>query len=91
MSDDLFQIEETLSPRLAWMKRHGIKTSHVPVSSDTEDELSGEEVLPWMAYTGVAYSLSPKHAFGETEEGALINLAIRFHIPHWNDTANPYS
>lgn len=68
MNDNLFDIPETLSPRLAWMREHGIEV--------TENTLTGTGHLAFMPQNGCA--------FGDTEDEALIALAIALKIKLWN-------
>ncbi len=87
MSDELFPAEAVtmLSPRLAWMKRHEIYT--------TKGENCGEH--PWSAWWG---QRNPVHflelheadmddimGFGATEEDALVDVAIKWNFPLWNE------
>ena len=71
------------SPRLAWKKKHGVSVSHC-----------ADEEHPWSAWFA-----SNTHAdnrdgvpinpdlcgFGETEEDALRDLAVRNDTPLWNE------
>lgn len=68
---DLFNIPETLSPRLAWMKRHGVITRKWAngtwwscLESDWEERNASS---------------------GSTEDEAITNLAKRLNIPLWNE------
>ena len=69
--NELFNIPETLSPRLAWMRRHGINSRLMP--DDT-----------WYVwnYSGLGHSL--KQGRGNTEDEALTALAKQAGIKLWN-------
>ena len=60
MSDSLFDIPVQLSPRLAWAKKHNIKTHHTPGLD-----------LPWMAVVPFDKSVT---GYGMTEEDAMVNM-----------------
>jgi len=66
---ELFQVGESLSPRLRWMRRHGITT-----------EFDGKS-LTWFAHTRDYVTWSA----GDTEHDAIVNLAERKGIRLWNE------
>jgi len=74
MTSELFDTPESLSPRLAWMKRHSIGTYQIE---------SGE----WEAYKGrIVHGsfLTPLNAIrGKTEEDSLVALAHKFKLKLW--------
>ena len=72
--ESLFDSAESLSPRLAWMRKHGIM-----IDSDYRDDWDGEE-RPFIAY--VPYKVQ---AFGDTEDEALSALASKLNIKMWNE------
>jgi hypothetical protein len=84
-SDTLFPIEETLSPKLAWMKKHSVSTRR--------NQYGGPE--PWEAYVGdyteavedvgANGETSIRMAYGDTEMDALANLAIQNGWLLWNE------
>ncbi len=86
--DELFSIPEVLSPRLAWIKKHEIRTHHHEHSE-----------MPWAAWLP-AHDYSKEHSgcyhpahgdqagFGMTEEEAVIDLAKTQRMPLWNEPAN---
>lgn len=81
MNDMLFEVERQDSPRLAWMKKHAIRTHHTP---GMEDE------LPWIAWHGANHGpdgipLNPSRCgYGDTEADAIADLARRIGIHLWN-------
>lgn len=89
MSEFLFNVKETLSPRLAWMRKHGIKLHATPPELvGQEDELEGE-IAAFYAYVGeqddFANVVANKIASGATDNEALLNLAAKLKIKHWNE------
>jgi hypothetical protein len=79
---ELFEIKESLSPRLKWLREHGVKIIHnVLVKAGDEDEFSGEPIYPYCAtdlpiIDADTDLFSPRHAgFGNTEDEAIVNLA----------------
>lgn len=91
MNDELFPAEAVTmdSPRLAWMKRHLVYTKF--------SQGCGE--APWSAWWGqrdpvefLEYHDSDHDheaimGYGATEEAALVDLAIKWQFPLWNEEA----
>ncbi len=69
MNDFLFDVPETLSPRLAWMRDNGVHTE--------KDEYDEAEPRIWTAYKGEIA------AYGDTQDEALDALAKRLNIKPW--------
>ena len=85
MKELLFDMPEQLSPRLAWMKAHCVKTEHTEFTTDDEDEF-GNRMFPWYAFIGVLHfgdARDSQCAGGETEDEALVALAIKKGWPDW--------
>jgi hypothetical protein len=92
VSAELFNPEVVTqdSPRLAWMKKHDVKTVfHSGVVIGDEDEF-GNELFPWTAST--SHGIDPKRAGdavwcrgAETEHGAIVELAIWQGWKLWNE------
>jgi hypothetical protein len=74
-TDQLFDVPEQLSPRLAWQKRHNIKTTQVEAGVICAWKCRLRDELP-----GVYNSVTAK-----TEEEAVTDLAIKMIIPLWNE------
>ena len=74
------KLVEKDSPKLAWMKRHGVITNHNPDISDG---------LPWIA-TDKPYARvlegSTKYGAGNTEDEAITSLAKLRGWRLWNET-----
>lgn len=79
---DLFKIEPTLSPRLAWMQKHGVQTKCAAIVCE-----DGEH--SWIAWTGDLQSAVDcgRCETGETEADAIANLAISRKWLLWNEEA----
>lgn len=73
MTDELFTIPESLSPKRKWINEHAIVI--VPGYDNTWED---GEIYPFMATI-------PGHDeyFGGTEDEALIRLANALNIPLW--------
>ena len=69
---DLFPIEETLSPRLIWMRENGILTDHLGTHA--------EAYQAWV-------NGSPQGAtgYGDTEDEAIVALAKKLNLKLWNE------
>ena len=53
MNNLLFDVPETLSPRLAWIKKHDLTIRHdSKIQPDAEDEFSGDRLYPFVVYAG---------------------------------------
>jgi hypothetical protein len=78
MQDTLFDIPETLSPRLIWMREHGIATfSHAP---DADGEWTAQKYH--VGESGLKFLLRRTKP---TEEEALTALALAAGIKLWNE------
>ena len=87
MSDTLFDIPETKSPRLLWLEKHCVKTEHTEFTEGDEDEF-GCDLWPWYAFIGVTHFADAKPnkcAGGETEQDAIAKLAISQDWKLWNE------
>lgn len=74
--DELFTVPEVLSPRLAWLKKHDVRTLHTPGYKDGEK--------PWSAWT-TEWHKKGWYVTGSTEDESLANLAKALNIPLWNE------
>lgn len=77
---DLFNIPPTLSPRLAWIKKHGV-TIHC------SKLLTDDDLEKYAAYIGDETEAirSGRVGFGQTEDEALVDLAKLLGVPLWNE------
>ena len=74
------------SPRLAWMKRHGIQVWHTPIDGLCECPETGEEIKAWSCCTLQELDRLSIRAVGtgDTEEAACVEWARKHHEPLWN-------
>ena len=68
--NELFQIEETKSPRLKWLDQHGVWTAEITLRGKFQ----------WWEAT--AAGIIGK---GETEDAAIVELAKNMEIKLWNE------
>lgn len=88
--NELFPIEETLSPRLKWMKDKGVLTHH---NSDCEPPWLAIQKMPGhqgtigeiMAQWCRLYDDHGYSGYGETEDEAIADLARNRKILLWNE------
>ena len=87
MSENLFDVPEQLSPRLAWLKSRVVYTRKTEFKSGDEDD-DGIELFPWYAWTG-AMKQEDAHlrdmAGGATEDDAIAALARKKYWRLWNE------
>ena len=84
MTSDLSPDCRQDSPRLAWMKRHGINVrSTTPLERAFCAAVSDIETAD--KYLFVAFDKSGERGGGETEDEALESLAQALGIPLWNE------
>ena len=76
MNDTLFDIPEQKSPRLLWIEKHGIE-----IITNFYDEW---EDTQWPFLALAPTRLLPGQYFGNTEDEALIKLAIAGNLKLWN-------
>lgn len=77
---DLFDIPETLSPRLKWMREHGIVAQFY--SLDSMPPKTG-----WQAWVPMSTENAwpQATAFGDTEDEAIVALAKKLNLKLWNE------
>ena len=77
---DLFKVEESLSPKLKWMKEHEIKVHHF---KEWEPDIF-DDVYEWCAYKKRKDADSYiSVGYGENEEEALWQLSQNLKIPFY--------
>ena len=87
---DLFPIEETLSPRLKWMRQNRIEVIDSGIDHESGDqcEITGNQLYRWWAT--IPGSTSSSHdAGGHTEDEAIVALAKKLSLPLWNEPTRP--
>lgn len=72
---DLFQVEESLSPKAKWMNEHGVRVYHNP-----------DMTIPFIAYLKIGQGDSGLEYFhkGHTEDEALEGVAEKAGVKLWN-------
>ncbi len=90
MTDTLFDIPETPSPRLKWMRELSIQTldNGDHCNPGDEDEF-GNQLWRWVAWQGGKRTKSSVFAdhctgWGDTEDEAIVALAKKLNLPLWN-------
>lgn len=91
MTDELFQIDETLSPRLKWIAKNGILTHH----ADHLDEDPWMAIQPFEGHKGNVgeimaewcglYEECNAIGYGDTEDEAIVALAKKLNLKLWNE------
>lgn len=69
---ELFDIEESKSPRLAWIEKHQIVTLRGKPDS-------------WAAWINMRPTIDQTIGYGETEDEAVVSLAVKLGIRLWNE------
>jgi len=84
MRENLFDLNESLSPRLAWMRSRGVELKEHPSKPEpgAEDDL-GQELHRWYAVVG-GVSIG-----GSTPDEAIVNLCKYKGWRLWNESAAP--
>ena len=93
MTDTLFDIPETPSPRLKWMRNHQIEVidSGLDHEPGEECEITGNRLYRFWAVKddtveGRESSVGHHEAGGDTEDEAIVNLACKLNLRLWNES-----
>ena len=73
---DLLPIPESLSPKLRWLREHGLRTNLDPLPRTYIGPLNSQ---PWVC-SNIARTLC---AFGEDEAEAILNYCHNSGLKHW--------
>lgn len=78
MTDMLFDVPECLSPKLAWLKKHGLETAFDAGWQDKSEA--------WSCYPkGMKGELTPHNCgLGETEEEAILSFCENIGVKHYS-------
>jgi len=89
---ELFDIPETLSPRLAWIKEHGVLTHHAPhceeapwialIPMDGHTGNIGEIMAEWCGL----YDEQGLIGYGMTMDEAIVSMAKATGLKLWNES-----
>lgn len=89
MKEQLFDLPESLSPKLAWLRAHGLVTSyHSEYEEGGESPETGEEIYPW---TCARYAPPQDRSIsqgiigvGRTEDDSIVDYCKRSALPHYS-------
>lgn len=91
MTDELFSVPEVLSPRLAWLRKHGIITHHYVVEGCDSTWFAGFQEW-WPELKGVNFFAAETAHHGDSrcverdnEQEALADLARYYELKLWNE------
>lgn len=85
---DLFPIEETLSPRLKWIRNHQIEIVDSGLDHEPGDEceITGNRLYRfWALQGGKQTKTEISEAGGDTEDEAIVSLAKKMNLKLWNE------
>jgi uncharacterized protein YfaP (DUF2135 family) len=93
MNEELFPVEQVQmdSPRLAWTKKHGIKTHYAEhaeypwMAIAAMDEDKDRDIAEIMAEKCCLYEEQWRVAEGDTEDDAIYELCTQIGIKLWNE------
>lgn len=74
--DELIPIPESLSPRLAWLKAHGLRTQIDDLPRCYKGPATTQ---PWVCHNGTKIDCG----FGDTEADAIFDYCQKFGVKHW--------
>lgn len=76
---------ESLSPKLAWLKKHGLVTSYYPeYVGGGESPETGEEYFPWLCGKDGGDLSCKNTGGGHSEEDAIFNYCEKTGTPHYS-------
>lgn len=85
---ELFALPESLSPKLKWLRAHGLDTHHFPEYADLpESPETGKICYPWICYMDCwddKYDVNFKPGEAETEEDAIWDYCRKNNLPHYS-------
>lgn len=85
---ELFPIEETLSPRIKWMRHHQIEVVDSGLDHEPGDqcEITGNRMYRFWAFQGGKQTKTQiAHAGGDTEDDAIVALAKKLNLKLWSE------
>ena len=92
MSDALFDIPPSLSPRLQWMEKHHIKIHYSPECAESPwlalmpfEEHRAMNIGDIMAEACRLYDEQGRLGYGSSEDDALAEMARKSGIQLWNE------
>ena len=88
MTDTLFDLPETPSPRLNWMRENKIEVVDSGLDHEPGDEceITGNQIYRFWAFqSGKRTKSEISEAGGDTEDEAIVNLAKKLNLKLWNE------
>jgi hypothetical protein len=88
MTDTLFDIPESPSPRLQWLRDHQIDIIDNGIDYKPGDccEIFGNRLFRYWALQGGKQTKTElSEAGGDTEDEAIVNLARKLNLKLWNE------
>lgn len=88
MTDELFQIDETLSPRLKWIRENRIEVVDAGIDHEPGDTCpdTGQQLYRYHAFLGgKCTKTSARFGSGDTEDEAIVDLAKKLNLKLWNE------
>lgn len=85
---ELFPIEETLSPRIKWMRHHQIEVVDSGLDHEPGDqcEITGNRMYRFWAFQGGKQTKTQiAEAGGDTEDDAIVALAKKLNLKLWSE------
>lgn len=87
MNTALFpDLPESLSPKLAWLKKHNLQTFY-DAEAEGESPETGEQIWPWICWKlvdGDPVDVREPYGTGQTEEDAILNYCEKTGTPHYS-------
>jgi hypothetical protein len=87
-------LPEQLSPRLAWMRKHGVITMSFAEHQRFGDDdkwaaafapgVVGKDAIAQRICDECSHNGEMTTGWGATEDEAMENLALKFRVPHWS-------
>lgn len=86
MNDALFPLPDSPSPKLQWIRKHGLVTEYYPETVGLDEDEFGNDVFPWVCRVIKTDSIySPREiGGGQTEEEAIIDFCTNSGTPHYS-------
>ena len=85
MTDTLFDLPESPSPRLKWMRHHKIEVADSGLDHEPGEqcEITGNRLYRYWAF--IATVTDNVEEGGDTEDEAIVALANKLNLKLWNE------
>ena len=85
LAGELFLVPLSLSPKMAWLKKHGLVTSHDPEFTGLpESPETGDICFPWLCDKESGDLCAENTGGGRTEDEAILNYCEKTGTKHWS-------